>query len=283
MYKYTLPALLLFSSTACRQTKTTSEPLEIVQQIFSSHPPAHLEKYFKGNFAQLPNGKDFPSGTTTRSLVLQQTPDAAVVAIAIIAKDGKGSDLYCYFTKDSTWKIQAIRSLAMTSIIEGALQELEAMTPQQVDEMIQHAATDSLAKSTLFSSREAYNFELGNARLTLALDDSIIHHFQVNKAAFEKIKEAALQELQSKTSDGERAVKLAAALKNDYRKLFIHSIDYGGYELGGQCLNFSIGGMIDNTVGYLYVKDKKQLPEINEDRVIMLREIGDGWYLYKTT
>lgn len=284
MYKHTLLAFtLLLLLAACKLAKAPVEPLEIAQQIFSSHPPAHLEKYFKGDFTNPPSGKDFPTGTATRSLVLQQTPATAVIAIAVITKDGKGSDIYCYFTKDSTWKIHALRGLAMTGIIEGALQELEAMTPQQVDALIKQAENDRLATGLPFTSREDYNFKLGNARLTLAMDDSIIHHFQVNKAAFEKIKEAALQELQGKTSDGERAVQLATALKNDYRKLFIHNIDYGGYEPGGSCLNFAIGGMVDNSVGYLYVKDKKDLPDIDEDRVIMLREIGDGWYLYKTT
>jgi hypothetical protein len=41
--------------------------------------------------------------------------------------------------------------------------------------------------------------------------------------------------------------------------------------------------MLDNTVGYLYVKDKEDLPEMTDRRVIMIREISDGWYIYKTT
>jgi hypothetical protein len=65
--------------------------------------------------------------------------------------------------------------------------------------------------------------------------------------------------------------------------LFISSVSYGDYELGGGCLVFSIGGMMDNTVGFLYVKDKKHLPKMDDSGVIMIREIGDGWYLYKTT
>ena len=41
--------------------------------------------------------------------------------------------------------------------------------------------------------------------------------------------------------------------------------------------------MIDNTVGYLYVHDRENLPKMNPSRIIMIREIGSGWYLFKTT
>jgi len=42
-------------------------------------------------------------------------------------------------------------------------------------------------------------------------------------------------------------------LKADYRKLFISSVSYGDLTPGGKVLDFSIGGMVDNTVGYLFV------------------------------
>ena len=32
-----------------------------------------------------------------------------------------------------------------------------------------------------------------------------------------------------------------------------------------------------------FVKDKKDVPEMNPSRIIMIREIGNGWYIYKTT
>ena len=71
---------------------------------------------------------------------------------------------------------------------------------------------------------------------------------------------------------------LIKKLAPDYRKLFISSVSYRN-----ECLDFSIGGMLDNTVGYFYVKDKEGLPEMNLRDMIMVREIEDGWYLYKTT
>ena len=92
----------------------------------------------------------------------------------------------------------------------------------------------------------------------------------------------ALTQLEKEKVDEETSLKLIENLKPDYQKLFISSVSTGGYELGN-CINFLIGGMVDNSVGYIYVKDKKDLPEMNPSRIIMIREIGNGWYIYKTT
>ena len=196
---------------------------------------------------------------------------------------GQGVDTYLHFEKDTTWKVSAFRGLAMTGIIEQLKNELEKMTPEQVDEIIKSGKKNKKSKeSALFTSKEEYEFELGNAKLTLELDDNIAKHFLTNQAEFERLKNLALTQLEKETADEERSMKLIEDFKTDYRKIFISSVSTGGYELGN-CINFLIGGMIDNTVGYLYVTDKKYLPEMNPERVIMIKEIGNGWYIYKTT
>jgi hypothetical protein len=134
----------------------------------------------------------------------------------------------------------------------------------------------------MFTSRDDYNFQLGNTKLTLELDDNIAKHFKTNQAEFERLKNLALTQFEKEKVDEERSIKLIENLKADYQKLFISSVSTGGYELGN-CINFLIGGMVDNSVGYIYIKDKKDLPEMNSDRVIMIKEIGNGWYIYKTT
>ena len=48
-------------------------------------------------------------------------------------------------------------------------------------------------------------------------------------------------------------------------------------------LDFQIGGIIDNTVGYYFFLHEEDVPEMTPGRMIMLRDLGDGWYLYKTT
>ncbi len=274
---------ILIISTTTIAFGQNLEPLELAKKIFSKEPFPNIEKYVAGEYEGKPNGQDIQSGSITRFLLLGQTNSKAVVAMTILDSSGQGLDTYLHFEKDSIWKMHAFRALAMTGIIEQMKNELEKMTAKQVDEQIEKSKKAKNKEHVIFASREDYNFELGNARLILELDENIIKHFLMNRAEFERIKEAALKELENKTRDGKRSLKLAENLKSDYRKLFVASVSYGGYELGGKCLDFSIGGMLDNTVGFLYIKDKKDLPEMNDSRVIMIREIGNGWYLYKTT
>ena len=259
------------------------EPIDLAKRIFSKTPFANIGQFIAGEYQGRPNGQDLPGAASTHFLLLGQTARKAVVAMTILDSAGKGIDTYLHFEKDSVWKMHAFRALAMTGMIEQAKIELEKMTPLQVDEMIEKAGKAKDKTEIVFASRADYHFELGNATLILELDENIIQHFVQNKAAFERMKDAALTELAGKEKNGERSFKLADNLKTDYRNLFIASISYGGYQLGGNCLDFLIGGMLDNTVGYLYVTDKKDLPEMSDARVIMLREIADGWYLYKTT
>ena len=46
---------------------------------------------------------------------------------------------------------------------------------------------------------------------------------------------------------------------------------------------YLIGGVLDNTVGYMYQPDPAKLPAISAGYFILIRPLGNGWYLYKTT
>lgn len=282
-YTYMNKFLTLLVSSFLLATSTTYgqsiEPFELAQKIFSKSKFTQLKKYSKGEYTGRPNGQDLPATSILHFMLLGQTSNKAVVCMTILDTTKKGLDTYLHFEKDSIWKLKAVRALAMTGILEEAKKELEKMTLKEVDQSIEKAK----GKKGMFSSREDYYFELGNMSLILDLDANIIKHFLDHKTEFERLKDAALKELESKKSDDERSIQLVESLRGDYRKLFLSSVSYGGYELGENCLNFSIGGMIDNTVGYFYVKDKNDVPEMNDDRIIMIREIGDGWFIYKTT
>ena len=272
--------IILTTITAVGQTL---EPLDLAKKIFSKDPFPDIGMYITGEYDGRPNGQDLKNGSITQFLLLGQSSNKAVIAMTILDSTGKGLDTYLHFEKDSIWKIHAFRALAMTGMIEQVKSELEKMTSKQVDDLIEESKKAQTEDHVVFSSREDYNYMLGNTRLTLELDENIIKHFITNKLEFERIKTAAQKELKNKSQDDENSVKLVENLRDDYRKLFISSVSYGDYELGGKCLEFSIGGMLDNTVGLLFVNDKKDLPEMNSSRVIMLREIGGGWYLFKTT
>jgi len=274
-----LTTLILTVTTVYGQTY---EPLDLAKKIFGKDSLLKIENFITREYKGRPNGQDLQSGSTTKFTLLGQTEKTAVVSMTILDSLGKGLDTYLHFEKDTVWKMSAFRALAMTGIIEQVKIELEKMTLQQVDDIIAKSKKKKKDDFVMFTSRDDYNFQLGNAKLTLELDDNIAKHFETNQAEFERLKNVALTQLEKEKVNEERSLKLIENLKTDYQKLFISSVSTGGYELGN-CINFLIGGMLDNSVGYIYIKDKKDLPEMNPSRIIMIREIGNGWYIYKTT
>lgn len=276
----TILTILILTATISRGQ--TYEPLDLAKKVFSKDSFTNIDKYITGEYNGHPNGQDLQKGSSVKFALLGQTEKTAVVAMTILDSLGKGLDTYLHFEKDTEWKMSAFRALALTGIIEQVKAELEKMTLQQVDDIIDKSKKNTKDDFSMFTSREDYYFQLGNTKLTLELDDNIILHFLDNQAEFERLKNLALIQLEKETANDEMSIKLIENSKTDYQKLFISYVATGGYELGN-CINFLIGGIIDNTVGYIYVKDKKDLPEMNSDRVIMIKEIGNGWYIYKTT
>jgi SLT domain-containing protein len=269
--------LILTITTAYGQAY---QPLDLAKMLFGKDSLPNIENYVSGEYKGRPNGQDLQKGSTTRFTLLGQTAQTAVVGMTILDSLGKGIDTYLHFEKNTNWKMNAFRALAMTGMIEQIKEALEKMTTQQVDEIINKSKKND--KFAMFTSREDYNFQLGKAKLTLELDENIIKHFLTNQTEFERLKNVALSQLKREEVDEESSILLIEDLKTDYKRLFISSVSSGGYELGN-CINFLIGGMVDNSVGYIYVNDKKHLPEMSPDRIIMIREIGNGWYIYKTT
>lgn len=273
-----LTVFWLISITASGQDY---EPLELAKKIFGKDKFENIDHYSMGEYKGEPNGQDIPKGSTTKFELLDQNEKTAVVGLTILDPTGKGLDTYLHFEKDTTWKMQAFRALAMTGIIEQVVQELEKMTDKQINAIIKQSK-DKNNSHGLFTSRDEYDFNLGNSKLTLEIDDNIKKHFLKNQSEFERIKDLALKQLETEKADEEFSTRLVENIKQDYRKLFIFSVSTGGYQLGN-VINFLIGGMVDNTVGYIYVKDKKDIPEMSPNRIIMIKEIGNGWYIYKTT
>ena len=172
------------------------EPLELAKKIFAKETLPNIENYISGEYDGKPNGKDLQNGSITKFALLGQTDKTAVVGMTVLDSIGRGLDTYLHFEKDTSWKMTAFRALAMTGMIEQIKIELEKMTPQQVNEMIEKSKKNKNDDFEMFKSREDYNFQLGNTKLTLELDENIINHFLTNQAEFERLKNLALIQLE---------------------------------------------------------------------------------------
>ena len=170
----------------------------------------------------------------------------------------------------------------MTGMVAQIKDMLENLTDAQVDSIVGHSASDTLGIS-MFKSRKEYEVELGNARLTLSSDKELIAYFKENEKKIEKLKNDLIANGILTTERGLKDMDQENEFRDRLDELFLNSVGPDIFFGSPANLNFTIGGMLDNTVGYLYIKDKENVPKMNPSRFIMLREIGNGWYLYKTT
>ena len=256
--------------------------MTLAKKIFAKDTFANLNKHITGEYNGHPNGTDLPAYVSTEFLLLGQDDKTAVVNLTIVDSTAQEFDTYLHFVKDDVWKVTAFRALAMTGMISQIKDMLENLTDAQVDSIVEHSLSDTLGVS-MFKSRKEYEDELGKARLTLSSDKELIAHFKENEKKFEKLKNDLISKGILSTERGLKDMDKGNEFKDRLGELFINSVGPDIFYGSHANLNFNIGGMLDNSVGYLYIKDKENVPEMNPNRFIMIREIGNGWYLYKTT
>jgi hypothetical protein len=270
--------LLLFITNSC--FSQNYEPIEIAKKLLAKEKFNNISKYSIGEFKGHPNGSDLGENLTLNFKVLNQTETKAVVNVTLIDSLGKGMDTYIHFEKDKVWKIYAFRALAMTGMLEQAKSELEKITEKEIDSILN---IKDKQKKEMFESKEDFKYQLENIKLTLEFDDNIVKHFNENKDKFEKLKSKIMTfKSNLKNKDFDKPYDLNEIFKIDLRELYLGKLMK--YDLiCDECIELIIGGMIDNTVGYFYLADKTKLPALNPSRIIMTREIGNGWYMFKTT
>jgi hypothetical protein len=257
------------------------DPLTLAKAIFARQKFENLNKHVTGEYIGRPNGTDLPNNVNILFELLDKNDKAAVVAMTIVDSTGNAFDTYLHFVNDNVWKVTAFRALALTRMYGEILANYDKMTQLQRDSLnlLQGKAIEIPGYSY---KPKSMDWTIKNARLVLSSDKDLINYFKTNKEKFEALKDGLLRKgiLQS----NKRLEEL------DDSKLFQGQIDILLIENVGRSifgysenLEFVIGGMTDNAVGYLFVKDKKNKPSMTPNGFIMIREIGNGWYLFKTT
>jgi len=267
-------SLLLFLISNLVQSQDL-KPLELVQLVFTNETFVNeIPKHSKGEYNGSPNVTDISLGTNLVFNLLGENENRAVINMTLTDSLGQGFDTYVHLVKENVWKIEAFRALALTGIIEQLKSEFESMTDAQIDSLVSE-------ESEYFNSKEDFYRELERIKMILELDDVIVDHFNANKEAFDTI----MREIQALELNRDvkniQTVSISDSIQADYGELLISIISTSSH--CEDCYEFIIGGMIDNTVGYLYIPGNTDVPEMNPKRLIMLREIGNGWYLFKTT
>jgi hypothetical protein len=246
----------------------------IVDQFFVQDSFPNAREYLTGEALQMYErtggtiGEGFPPGIQARARQVRCGADECVYAIA--AGDTTASmDIYGYLSREqSGWKLTAMRSLAAMNILGPLIAQLDSLP----------SVPDSLK----------FNYE--NGKLIISSDAKLKTYLTDNMDEFEAIIGPFLSgvlatRVYSDSSFGgppEYADEAAARqVRELLARLYLHTV--GAAQDAPGCLDVMIGGVVDNTVGYLYVPEGASLPRMNPNQYILVEKIFDRWYLYKTT
>ncbi|MBP9091606.1 hypothetical protein KBI23_11285 [bacterium] len=171
-------------------------------------------------------------------------------------------NVYFYLRRNRDWKITAARALACTGPLNAIVSQLE--------------------KKSQLTDEE--NSTLKNLKLTLSTDSELKNWFKVNKPALEElVSSGASLAAGSSVILNDSRPKLAAALDSASIKEKLQALHLSGLsKVDDKQMEVVIGGVTDNTVGFLYAPDNKP-PLIGPTEYIWVEKVADNWYLFRTT
>lgn len=276
--KYLLLLLLLGFSGAV-PAPVPLAPLQIAEQFVAPAGWAPMKDYLCCEVASQAKtqtlGQQIPTPLRRRCELVHQDSATAVVAVEL-RDSASRRDVYLHFRRDTTgWKLAAIRTLAMTHLGPPMVALLTGLPPAEV------------ASYNRRHPDAGHAFTVGNLRLWTSADADIAAHFHRHQADFQKLlrRVQAGQFFAAAPAPNEPAAETAAnadpAVHTLLRRLFLGRVTHRGTG-GGSGLAFVIGGKTTSTVGLLYQPHPALLPPMSPDGLIVLRPLGQGWYLYKT-
>ncbi|AYA35827.1 hypothetical protein D3Y59_01450 [Hymenobacter oligotrophus] len=269
-------AALLLSGTPAAQAWAPEEPLQIAKRFVGKGQWPRMKNYLCCEAAQQAKahtlGQQIPANLQRECRLLQQNNASAVVAVEL-RDTATTADFYLHFVKEADdWKLQAVRGLASTNLGRQMLQLMEGMPAAEVSRYNQsHPDAD-------------HTFTVGNLKLWVGADAQIIEHFNRNRAGFDDV----VRTVQTRgyfaepTPAAEQQANTDPAIKAQLQQLYIRRLTRRATACGS-CLEFLIGGVTNDTVGLLYQPNPAEVPAMSPARIIVIRPLGGGWYLYKTT
>lgn len=179
-------------------------------------------------------------------------------------------DYYFHLRMESgRWRLAAIRSLATPMFVWWFCVTKDPMPAEFTD-------------------------EFDNMKLMCLDDAQFVEWFEERRGVYESLRRRVAESppssdyfVRSPAHDVED-VGLDAALKsagasgvsNLYCGAGANDVSADRYK---DCASFPIAGLVDNTVGVLWARSDAFLPTLSPSSVIMLRSLGEGWWMFKTT
>lgn len=204
----------------------------------------------------------------------------ALVA-AEFSNDISAQDLYVFL--DSTaggWRISAFRDFQLPSVFYNQLNHYrnkgENALRQDWEARYRASASRGVSRAeheAAHGTADARVFYVFNLRLASGSDRDLARHFEVLKPRFEALR----QNLQSLPESPLPVEHDHSEVGDDLAYLLIKQ----AYRDGEGPLRLEIASIDGKDVGYLYCDDAACMPTPTPGGVIALRELGDGWWVYR--
>jgi hypothetical protein len=237
------------ASLSRAQSHQQGTPAWILESFFTQTTFPTPDRFYTGEMRRYlenpPMGAYVPPGYSHKIDILLESADSAVYRFTYSNSERAG-DWYAFLVREEeVWKLSAVRTLAI---------------PRFVREL-----RDSLrAKETRDEKEES---ELAKMDLMFSPDIELKAYLSDHIASFESIADRLIK--------GESAADLKS--ESDKLKIDHLSITKEGW------VQFIIGGVLDNAVGYVFVPAGKKPPTMSEENFILVERVKDGWFLIKTT
>lgn len=219
------------------------------------------------NFREYSLGQMLPSQTLRNYQLLYQGDSIAVVAVSMNLNN-ENQDIYVFFSKLEDWHIETIRTFVKTEVIKTAISEVDMLDNDSASKIIAKYGYDDVG-----------NYIKRN-KLLISSDKNIENYFIENEATFQEIISYIETQYPQISSERIRQLNKDEFISNKLNLLLIDKIVPTE---GSEFIGFQIGGIMDNSAGFFYQNDPNKVPKMSKDLYIMIKPLGNGWYLYKTT
>lgn len=272
---------LLFLFWSCVAPAIAQRPGEEAAQLlrqFLRDTLSAPEQYLTGEaLGQGFDPRQIPPSTTWTTEVLEADSAQAVVAMTF-TDSADVQDVYAHMGRTSEgWRIRAFRALALPGFFYLMLERTAGMDRAALERY--HEQQNAVMDPAERTSFDDFVYELQRDSLTIASDAALAAHFLKHRAAFEELD----RRVQAEHMDPSGYVRVDdAPYRAQLHDLLISTISNGALEKG-LLTEYIVGGILDNSVGYLHCPDPALLPAMSDDGYIMIKCIAPGWYLFKTT
>lgn len=224
-------------------------PEELVELFFSSQGVSNRKDLYTGelleSYVDQPTlGETLPKGTLVKQRFIEQGSDRDIIAVELTSGSST-VDWYVYLKfENSRWKLEAVRTLALPPVFFLGIGQLGEKKTRTPDE----------------------EHRLQNMLLVKSSDKDLKAFWQEHSKEFSRLADLS-------KSNEEAAKKLA-------RELHLTTVEYSR-DTG--IADARVGGIMDNSVGFLFVPKGAKPPEMSTGKYIYVERISEQWFIYKTT